>query len=66
MEFLQNPSIVSLGAFITVIAVVVVESFKRLREKELEAHRELRIRELEHQQRMKELEAACARSQSRN
>ncbi len=62
MEFLQNPFIVTLGAFVTVVAIIIVESVKKLREKELDAHRELRVREMEHQWRMKELEVAGERS----
>jgi hypothetical protein len=58
MELLQNPLIVSLGAFVTVVAVVIVDCVKKLREKELDAQRELRVREMEHLQRMRELEVA--------
>jgi hypothetical protein len=65
MELLQSPFIVPLGAFVMVVAVVIVESLKRLREKELEALRELRVREMEHQQRMRELEVAFERERTR-
>jgi hydrogenase-4 membrane subunit HyfE len=65
MELLQSPFIIPLGAFVTVIAVVVVESLKKLREKELEAQRELRLREMEHLQRMKELDVAFERDRTR-
>ncbi len=58
MEFLQNPLIIPLGAFITVIVVVMVESLRKLREDELEMQRALRLREMEHQRHMKELEVA--------
>ncbi len=65
MEILQNPFIVPLGAFVTVVAIVIVESLRRLRENELDAQRELRLREMEHQQRMKELDAALERERTR-
>jgi len=65
MELLQSPFIVSLAALATVVAVLIVESVKKLREKELEAQRELRVREMEHQQRMKELELARERERPR-
>jgi len=66
MELLQSPFVVPLGAFVTVVAVVIVESLKKLREKELEALRELRVREMEHQQRMRELALASERERTRS
>jgi len=65
MEFLQNPLIVPLGGFVMVVAVVIVDSVRKLRERELEAQRELRVREMEHQRRMKELEVAFERERTR-
>ena len=47
MELLQSPFVIPLGAFVTVVAVVIVESVKKLREKELEVQRELRLREMD-------------------
>ncbi len=61
MEILQSPFVIPLAAFLTVVAIVVVDSVKKLRERELDAGRDLRVREMEHQQRMEELEAACQR-----
>ena len=65
MEILQNPVIVPLGALLMVVAVVIVDCVKKLRERELEARCELRLREMEHQQRMRELEVAVEREPKR-
>jgi len=65
MEILQNPVIVPLGALLMVVAVVIVDCVKKLRERELEVHCELRLREMEHQQRMRELEVAVEREPKR-
>ena len=56
MEILQNPLIVPLGALGMVVAVVIVDCVKTLRERELEAQFELRLREMEHERRMRELQ----------
>ena len=56
MEFLHNPLVVPLGSFLMVIAIVAVVSFRKVRERELEAHRELRIREMEHERTLKQME----------
>jgi len=66
MEILQNPVIVPLGAFLMVVAVVIVDCVKKLREKELEAQCQLRLREIEHQQRLRELELAVEREPKRH
>jgi len=64
MELLQSPFVIPLGAFVTVVAVVIVESVKTLRERELQVRRELRLREMEHQQRLKELDVAFERARA--
>lgn len=58
IELLQSPVVVPLGAFVTAIVIVIVEGVKRLREREVEIQRELRVCEMEHLQRMRELDAA--------
>jgi hypothetical protein len=47
---------VPLGAFAMTIIIVAITMFGRMREKELRAHQELRMREMEHERRLKELE----------
>ena len=54
--FFHDPLMIPLGAFVMVVLIVAIGSFRKMREKELEAHRELRSREMEHERKMKELE----------
>jgi len=61
MEILANPVIIPLAAFTMVILIVAIVSFAKMREKELAAHQELRLREMEHERRMKELEIEKAK-----
>jgi hypothetical protein len=61
MEFLHNPFVIPLGSFVMVIFIIAIVSYRKMREKELEAHRELRIREMEHERRLKELEIEKAK-----
>ena len=53
--------IVPLAAFLMVVAVVIVDCVEKLREKELEAQCQLRLLEMEHLQRMRELDVAVER-----
>jgi membrane protein involved in colicin uptake len=47
---------VPLGAFAMTIIIVAIVVFGRMRDRELRAHQELRMREMDHERRMKELE----------
>jgi hypothetical protein len=47
---------VPLGGLAMVIAIVAITSFRKMRERELQAHQDLRMREMEHERRLKELE----------
>jgi hypothetical protein len=60
-NILNNPFIIPLGAFLMVIFIVGIVSMRRMREHELLAHQELRIREMEHERKMKELEIERAK-----
>ncbi len=52
-----NPGIVvPIGSFLMVIIIVATVSFRKMRERELQAHQDLRMREMEHERRLKELE----------
>jgi hypothetical protein len=64
MESLISPYIIPLGAFVMVVLLMALESMKGVREEELEAYRELRIREMDHLRRMKELEVERAHAAS--
>jgi len=48
--------IVPLGGIAMVIIIVAIGNFRRIRERELQAHSELRQREMEHERHLKELE----------
>jgi len=60
-NILNNPFIIPLGAFLMVIFIVAIVSMRRMREHELQAHQELRIREMEHERKIKELEIERAK-----
>jgi hypothetical protein len=47
---------VPLGAFAMTIIIVAVKSFQKMREREVQAHTELRQREMDYERRMKEME----------
>ncbi len=61
MDWLQNPFIIPLGAFAMVIVIVAIWSYRKTREKELEAHRDLRMREMEHERQLKQMEIEKAK-----
>lgn len=56
MWHLNTGLLIVLGAFCMVIALTAIKSAGKTRERELHAHHELRLREMEHERRMKELE----------
>jgi hypothetical protein len=56
MGFLVHPIMIPLAAFAMVVAIVAIVNFVKMREKELAAHQELRLREMEHERKMKEME----------
>ena len=60
-NILNNPFIIPLGAFLMVIFIVGITSMRRMRERELQAHQELRIREMEHERKLRELEIEKAK-----
>ena len=61
MGFLANPLMIPLGAFAMVILIVAIVNLVKMREKELAAHQELRLREMEHERKMKEIEIEKAK-----
>ena len=57
-----NPGVVvPLGAFLMVIILVGFINFRKMREKELQAHQDLRLREMEHERKLKELDIEKAK-----
>jgi hypothetical protein len=61
MGFLANPLMIPLGAFLMVVAIVAIVNFVKMREKELAAHQQLRLSEMEHERKMKEMEIEKAK-----
>lgn len=61
MGFNNAGVMVPLGAFLMVIILVAIKGVRTMREKELQAHQELRAREMEHERRLKELEIEKAK-----
>ncbi len=60
-HFFNNPFIVPISAFVMVIVIVAISSFRKMREKELLAHQELRMKEMEHERKLKEMEIEKAK-----
>ncbi len=54
------------GLWIMIIAVVGISTWFRFREKELRTHEELRVKEMQHLQKMKELEIELEKTKSRD
>jgi len=65
-SILHSGLIVPLGAFLMVIFIVAITSMRKMRERELQAHQELRIREMEHERKLKEMEIDKARLELEN
>jgi hypothetical protein len=61
MGVLHNPILIPLAAFVMVILIVAIVHFGKMREKELQAHQELRLHEMEHERKLKEMEIEKAR-----
>ena len=53
------------GLWIMIIAVVGISTWFRFREKELRTHEELRVKEMQHLQKMKELEIELEKTKAR-
>ncbi len=54
------------GLWIMIIAVVGISTWFRFREKELRTHEELRVKEMQHLQKMKELEIELEKTKARD
>lgn len=60
-EILSSAYIVPLGAFVLAAILGCAGVYKKVRDAEMAHERELRLREMEHSQRMKELELEALR-----
>ena len=61
MGILHNPLLIPLGAFLMVIIIVAIVHFGKMREKEIQAHQELRLHEMGHERKLKEMEIEKAK-----
>ncbi len=59
MDFTFSPFMIPIAAFVMVICIVAIVVWHKSREKELEY--ELRLREMEHAKKMKEMDLEMAR-----
>jgi len=61
-SLLNNPgTVVPLAGILMTIFIVGIISMRKMRERELQAHQELRIREMEHERKLRELEIEKAK-----
>lgn len=58
---MDTPFIVPLGFFALVILIVAIVDLTKIHDREIEVHQRLRIEELDHERKMKELESEFAR-----
>lgn len=60
MELLGNPFVIPIAGIVfgtaMVVAVVAIITWSKGRERELQVHQEMQLRQMEHDRRMKELE----------
>lgn len=56
-----SPFIVPLGGFLMVVLIVAIRSMTGMRQRELEAHQQLRQQEMEHERKLKELDVEKAK-----
>jgi hypothetical protein len=53
---MDSPLIIPLAGFALVVIIVAIVHLMKIRDLEVEAHQRLRIEEMEHQRKMRELE----------
>ncbi|MBZ5564391.1 MAG: hypothetical protein LAP13_18470 [Acidobacteriia bacterium] len=65
MGILFNPLMIPIAAFLMTVIIVAIVMWQKAREKQLEYHQEMRLREMEHQLKMKELEVDMEKLKTR-
>jgi hypothetical protein len=69
MDFLSNPFAIPIAGIVfgtvMIVAIVFIVTWARTRERELQTHQEMQIRDMEHQRRMKELELEIEKTKAR-
>lgn len=58
---LEGPFVIPIALFAMVVLIVAIRSMTTMREKEINAHQQLRQQEMEHEKRMKEMEIEKAK-----
>ncbi len=56
MGILFNPLMIPIAAFLMTVIIVAIVMWQKAREKELQFHQDMRLREMQHEIKMKELE----------
>jgi hypothetical protein len=56
----------AIGGCLMIVAIVGIVFWFKAREKELQYHQDLRVKEMEHQRRMKELEIELEKTRAQN
>lgn len=57
----MSPFIIPLAVFAMVVLIVAITQLARIRDMEIEVHQKLHLAEMEHQQKMRELELELQR-----
>ncbi len=65
MGILIHPLMIPIAAFLMTVIIVAIVMWQKAREKELQYHQEMRLREMEHQLKMKELEVEMEKLKTR-
>ena len=65
MGILFNPLMIPIAAFLMTVIIVAIVMWQKAREKELQYHQEMRLREMGHQLKMKELEVDMEKLKTR-
>ena len=63
---MDTGAMVPLAFFALVVLIVAITTLTKLHDKEMEVHQSLHLEELEHNRRMKELEAELERAKTAN
>ncbi len=61
-HFFQPTTLMPLSVVVIALGAIISVTVRKMREKELQFHQDLRIREMEHERKMKELEVELARA----
>jgi hypothetical protein len=61
-----TPFLIPIAGMLMVIGIVAIVFWYKAREKELQFHQDMRLKEMEHQRRMKELELEVEKAKARS